>query len=81
MPTKKFGEIYSRPDSPYLWIWYYDAIGARKHESAKTDDKKLAREILQSRITEFHRLREGIKTKTDMPYKHFSEDRSRLTQA
>lgn len=74
MPTKKFGEIYSRPDSPHLWIWYYDAAGNRKQESTKTTDKKLAREILQSRVSEFHRLREGLKTKSDMPYKHFSED-------
>jgi len=29
------GEIYSRPDSEYLWLWYYDARGVRHRQSCK----------------------------------------------
>ena len=73
MPTKKFGEVYKRKDSPYLWIWYYNSTGRRCHESAQTTDKKVARQILQSRIAEYEGLRHGIKTISDMPYDSFGE--------
>lgn len=74
MPTKKFGDVYKRLDSPFWWIWYYDASGKRKYESTQTDDEDVAREILRSRITEFDQLRHGMKPVSDMPYKHFTED-------
>lgn len=73
MATKKFGEVYERDDSSFLWIWYYDAAGKRKYESTQTVDKDVARQILLSRITEFDQLRNGMKPVSDMPYKHFSE--------
>lgn len=74
MPTRKFGDVYKRTDSSFLWIWYYDASGKRKHESTQTTDKNVAREILRSRITEFDQLRHGMKPVSDMPYEHFSEE-------
>ena len=74
MATKKFGDIYRRLDSPFWWMWYYDASGKRKYESTQTTDKNVAREILRSRITEFDQLRHGMKPVSDMPYKQFAEE-------
>lgn len=44
------GGIYPRPDSKYLWIWYYHN-GVPKRESSKTTSERKARQLL--------RLREG----------------------
>jgi len=72
--VKKFGDIYKRPDSTCYWMWYYDATGKRRRESAKTDDKELARKKLLTRITEYQALRDGDKTAGDIPYLHFAEE-------
>jgi len=72
MATKKYGNVYKRGDSPFLWIWYKDANGERQHESTQTHDKKLAEQILDSRIREFVGLRKGVKAVSDMPYKDFA---------
>lgn len=74
MSVLKFGKIYERGDSPFLWIWYYDANGKRHRESTETNNKKLAEEILHSRIIEFQSLQNGNKTVSDMPYAHFSAE-------
>jgi len=74
MASKRFGDIYKRPDSSVWWIWYYDASGRRRRESTKTEDKDLARKKLLTRITEYQTLREGGKAVSDMPYEYFSEE-------
>ncbi len=74
MSVLKFGRIYERDDSPFLWIWYYDANGKRHRESTETNNKRLAEEILHSRIIEFQSLQNGNKTVSDMPYAHFSAE-------
>ena len=74
MSVLKFGKIYKRQDSPFFWIWYYDANGKRHRESAQTNNIKVAEEILRSRILEYQSLRNGIKTVSDMPYEAFSEE-------
>ena len=74
MSVLKFGKIYKRQDSPFFWIWYYDANGKRHRESSQTNNIKVAEEILRSRILEYQSLRNGIKTVSDMPYEAFSEE-------
>ena len=73
MPIQKFGDVYKRVDSPFLWIWYYNAANKRKCESTQTQDRALAMKILRSRITEFSELRSGVKEVSDMPYSDFGE--------
>jgi integrase len=73
MPIQKFGKVYKRKDSPFWWIWYYDATGKRRHESTQTKDKDLAWKILRSRISEFEGLRSGVKAISDMPYSAFGD--------
>lgn len=74
MSLLKFGKVYKRSDSPFFWVWYYDANGRRHRESTQTNNKKVAEEILRSRILEFQSLRSGIKTISDMPYEAFADD-------
>lgn len=73
MPIQKFGDIYARKDSPFLWIWYYDACDKRRHESTQTQDRALAMKILRSRVAEYSQLRGGVKEISDMPYAGFGE--------
>ncbi len=74
MASKRFGDIYKRPDSNCWWLWYYDASGKRRRESAKTDDRELARKKLLTRIIEYRKLEDGEKVVSDMPYSYFSDE-------
>jgi len=74
MTAKKFGDLYIRKDSSVWWMWYYDAKGKRRQESAKTADKELARKKLLTRITEYQTLRTGEKAVSDIPYSHFADE-------
>ncbi|QDE90122.1 hypothetical protein BHS06_14790 [Myxococcus xanthus] len=44
--TARTGSIYRRADSPYLWIAYYDANGARVPVSTETTDEDTAKKLL-----------------------------------
>ncbi len=81
MPIQKFGEPYRRKDSPYWWIWYYDTLGKRRHESTQTQDRALAMKILRSRIAEYSQLKSGVKETSDMPYAAFGEDYLKYVKA
>lgn len=71
---REFGKVYQRKDSPFLWIWYYDATGKRKHESTQTQVRSVAMGILRSRIAEYSQLKSGVKEISDMPYVAFGEE-------
>lgn len=40
------GEIYQRADSPFWWVWFYDATGVRRYKSSKSKDEAVARKLL-----------------------------------
>ncbi len=66
MGRRKRGEVYKRKDSPYFWLWYYDANGKRKIESTGVTKKGLADQLLDKRIMNALQIREGIKTDSDI---------------
>ncbi len=66
MGRRKRGEVYKRKDSPYWWIWYYDANGKRQKESTGTEKKAVSQQVLDKRMMNALQIREGIKTETDI---------------
>lgn len=44
--TARTGSVYRRADSPFLWIAYYDANGARVPVSTETTDEETAAKLL-----------------------------------